>query len=275
MIMKTFTLSIMFVFWFVVAFAITPMQKNKVLLRGIADEFLLQSGDSTSRILSIEKVENKYQISFENQFSFDPDLLFFSIYKMLEQTNVDATYLVEVVPCATQQIVHSFQISLNKKTNLTPCKGRVLPKDCYRFYFTVVAPQKTAKNNYWLWSTVAVVSVFIVFFIFLRKKPKPTNAITLGDYYFYSDQMLLSYKNNQSVELSSKESELLLLLYKQRNQTIDRTTILKQIWSDNGSYNGRTLDVYISKLRKLLVEDATVKILNIRGVGYRLCVEVN
>jgi DNA-binding response OmpR family regulator len=84
--------------------------------------------------------------------------------------------------------------------------------------------------------------------------------------------MTLSIDNN-SVELSGKEVDLLLLLQTSANTTLEREVILKSVWGDEGDYVGRTLDVFISKLRKKLEADSNIKIANIRGVGYKLVVD--
>ena len=70
------------------------------------------------------------------------------------------------------------------------------------------------------------------------------------------------------------ESDLLLLLYNEANQTVERDVILSKVWGDEGDYVGRTLDVFISKLRKKLEADPNVKIVNIRGIGYKLVLNV-
>ena len=81
--------------------------------------------------------------------------------------------------------------------------------------------------------------------------------------------MNLFYKE-KSEELSSKEASLLDLLYVNLNQTVSREHILQVVWGDEGDYLGRTLDVFISKLRKKLDADSNLKIVNIRGIGYRM-----
>jgi len=75
------------------------------------------------------------------------------------------------------------------------------------------------------------------------------------------------------IELTSKESELLNLLYGSTNKTVEHDFILNKVWGDEGDYVGRTLDVYISKLRKKFGNDATIQIKNIKGLGYKLIVE--
>jgi DNA-binding response OmpR family regulator len=74
------------------------------------------------------------------------------------------------------------------------------------------------------------------------------------------------------VSFSAKESELLQLLNNNANVTIEREVILKTVWGDDGDYIGRTLDVFISKLRKKLEANTNLKIVNIRGVGYKLVI---
>ncbi|MBX2959581.1 MAG: helix-turn-helix domain-containing protein [Flavobacteriales bacterium] len=66
---------------------------------------------------------------------------------------------------------------------------------------------------------------------------------------------------------------MLDLLYTNINQNVTREDILQIVWGDEGDYLGRTLDVFISKLRKKLETDPNIKIVNIRGVGYRMVLE--
>lgn len=75
------------------------------------------------------------------------------------------------------------------------------------------------------------------------------------------------------IELTSKESELLNLLYGSTSKKVEHDFILNKVWGDEGDYVGRTLDVYISKLRKKFGNDATIQIKNIKGLGYKLIVE--
>lgn len=97
------------------------------------------------------------------------------------------------------------------------------------------------------------------------------DLITIGDYQFNKRNMTLSHQD-ASIELTSKEADLLFLLYNSSNKTLERENILNVVWGDDGDYTGRTLDVFISKLRKKLVADSSLKIVNIRGVGYKFVV---
>ena len=105
-----------------------------------------------------------------------------------------------------------------------------------------------------------------------KKSPQlDTDLIQIGQYAFDQKRMSLKLKT-KSIELSSKESELLFLLFSNENKTLEREHILNVVWGDEGNYVGRTLDVFISKLRKKLEEDPSIKIINVRGIGYRFVI---
>jgi two-component system, OmpR family, response regulator len=91
----------------------------------------------------------------------------------------------------------------------------------------------------------------------------------IGAYSFDSKRQLLLY-NDEKIALTTKESELLELLCRHKNEILERNYALKTIWIDDNYFNARSMDVYITRLRKYLKKDLTVKILNIHGKGYRL-----
>lgn len=98
---------------------------------------------------------------------------------------------------------------------------------------------------------------------------KSNQFITLGDYGFNHIKQELIFKN-EITRLTHRESELLFHLAERRNDILDRSTILKKIWGDDDFYNTRSMDVFISKLRKKLKKDENLQILNVRGFGYKL-----
>lgn len=92
--------------------------------------------------------------------------------------------------------------------------------------------------------------------------------VTIGKYSFQVNrQVLISGKDER--KLSYRESELLKLLYENRNRIIDRKDILNLLWGNDSFFNSRNLDVYITKLRSYLKEDSSLEIITIKGVGYR------
>lgn len=91
----------------------------------------------------------------------------------------------------------------------------------------------------------------------------------IGDYIFDPQKQVLTHKGTD-VKLTTKESELLDLLCRQGNEILERNYALKTIWVDDNYFNARSMDVYITRLRKYLRKDSSVKILNIHGKGYKL-----
>jgi len=107
-----------------------------------------------------------------------------------------------------------------------------------------------------------------------RSKPvenKTKSVFTIGKYSFDYEQQSLAIGNKRQ-KLTSKESELLKLLCLHRNDTLERELALKMVWGEDSYFNGRSMDVFISKLRKYLQEDQTVEIMNVHGRGFKLVV---
>jgi DNA-binding response OmpR family regulator len=101
------------------------------------------------------------------------------------------------------------------------------------------------------------------------KTPAPSaNHIKIGKFRFYANRQVLA-NDIEEKKLSYKESELLKLLYENRDGIIDRKNILDLLWGHDSFFNSRNLDVYITRLRVHLKEDDNLQILTIKGVGYR------
>lgn len=93
----------------------------------------------------------------------------------------------------------------------------------------------------------------------------------VGSYQFNSEKQILQHGGTEQ-KLTTKESQLLRLLCVHKNDVLDRNFALKSIWHDDNYFNGRSMDVYIAKLRKYLKEDSKVEIINIHGKGFKLLV---
>ncbi len=107
-----------------VAFSMTGnddfnIARREVLLRRIGHEILLQSGDSTSRVLPVKKTaSNEYKISFEYAFAFQPDSLVSTTERLLSQDPLASDYVVNVVNCANDSVAYGYAISKTRKTTL-------------------------------------------------------------------------------------------------------------------------------------------------------------
>lgn len=100
-------------------------------------------------------------------------------------------------------------------------------------------------------------------------KNSDQSVFKIGNYSFdYSHQTLTI--NDVAQKLTTKEADLLRLLCLNANDVLDRNFALKSIWKDDNYFNGRSMDVYIAKLRKYLKEDSKVELINVHGKGFKL-----
>lgn len=95
----------------------------------------------------------------------------------------------------------------------------------------------------------------------------------IGKFFFDTQAQLLSYEKEEPTKLTTKENSLLSLLCAYANQTLERSYALQRIWENDNYFNARSMDVYITKLRKLLKRDPSVEIKNVHGKGYRLSIQ--
>lgn len=106
-----------------------------------------------------------------------------------------------------------------------------------------------------------------------RKASAPASSFDIiGRYTFYVNKQELWLDGQMAGKLSHRENELLSLLIQHKNQVLDRKAVLLKLWGDDNFFNTRTMDVFITKLRRHLKDDPEVEIINVRGVGYKLVV---
>jgi len=253
--------------------------RREVLLRRIGHELLLQSGDSTSRVLPVKKIsENEYQIRFENELTFQPESLVNTTRRLLAKDPLARDYIVNVLNCVTSSVAYGYAMSKNEKDDIVACIGREQPRACYminiKFKPTGIS---TAKNGYLLGSLPFLAFIGFIFFrSFKPRKTLPegqfTKIFNLGSVLFDAQKRELTV-NKETIGLTGTETRLLLIFALSPNEIIQRSRLQKEIWEDEGVIVGRSLDMFISKLRKKLEFDPNINIVVIRGKGYML--EVN
>jgi DNA-binding response OmpR family regulator len=96
--------------------------------------------------------------------------------------------------------------------------------------------------------------------------------LSIGSLDFDPNKSILYTKDGEK-KLTTKENALLTLLVRNINEVLDRQATLRAIWGDDNYFNGRSMDVYIAKLRKLLSEDPNIEIMNIHGIGFKLIIK--
>lgn len=100
---------------------------------------------------------------------------------------------------------------------------------------------------------------------------KNAQELQIGAYEFdFPKQVLRFRESGNTINLTHREAHLLFHLVKNKNQVLDRSMILKKLWGDDDFFSGRSMDVFITKLRKKLKEDSNISIVNVRGYGYKL-----
>ena len=255
-------------------------ERVKVSLRDVGNQLLLSNKDASSLILPVTKFDDfTYRISFQKQLSFEPSNLVAIVDKSFKKAALSNYYRVEVLQCSDNEVAYSFEIKNQIEKDIVPCKGRALPNDCYiiKLKFTNMTVGLFNKNLF-LIGFILLLIVFLLDCKFSKKKIKElvvggeNEATKIGSFQFYPTQNKL-VKQAIEISLSKKECELLAIFVAKPNQIIKRDELTKKVWEDNGVFVGRSLDTYISKLRKKLKEDSSIKLTNVHGVGYKL--EVN
>lgn len=249
-------------------------EKAKIVLRQVGNQLLLSNKDSTSLILPIQEIaENKFRISFEKELSFEPNLIVQINKDNIEKIALSKNYRVEVLQCLDNEVAYSYEINTNEEKTIIPCAGRVLPIKCY--VIEVQFLDKTSsksKYNFLLYMIIPIILLGLFYrksFNHKQEIVEDKNKTVLGGFIFYPEQNKLMQQAKE-IALSKKECELLEVLVANINQTVKREELTKKVWEDNGVFVGRSLDTYISKLRKKLQKDEAIKLTNIHGVGYKL-----
>ncbi len=255
-----------------------PENHLEVVLRGIGHQLLLSAKDSSSRVLPVKKVnENTYQISFQNNVGFISDTLINIVERELQKNALAKDYIVNLKNCEQKETVLAFEIN-NKTGNLTPCRGRTLEVGCYIIEIELLKTNKF--NFFWLLLLIIPLS-FVGFYVktkFLKKAEKESvidnnDYIQLGNFRFYTDNNVLKTEN-KNITLSEKETTALKIFAENINQIVQREKLMKEIWEDKGIVViSRNVDVLVSKLRKKLSDDNSIKFINVHGRGYKFIIE--
>ena len=249
---------------------------TKVILRSIGHQLLLQNNDSISRVLPVQKLNYKeYKLSFESPLTLLPwDIVEFTQTKIIN-SNLLQNYRVEVYQCDNSELVYSTEVEKETDISLVPCKVRQLSLNCYSIHFVFLEVSNSISIL-----TLILSFLLIIFLVFLlldliksnrlkRKSESVNDFLKIGVFELHPHQNKLIQKGLE-IKLSKKECEILQIFASQPNQIIKREELMKRVWEDNGVVVSRSLDTYISKLRKIMKDDENVQLVNVHGVGYKL-----
>lgn len=262
-------------------------KQANLTIRQIGHRLLLQSGDSTSRVLPVTEIrEGTFLLEFENELIFSHDSLIMMAERLLPKTQFPSGYTITVQECKEPDIVYGFQIS-HTSPNILACKGRSEPPGCYNIEIALPNYYETSFANPFIslvgGGMLALLSLAFVIGHFgkiltqepvqhqnypIMKESVPPLA-ALGNFLFdVKHQHLLL--GREVISLTDKECKILELLHQNFGELILRETLLQEIWINEGIITGRSLDMFVSKLRKKLSSDPALRITNIHGKGYKL-----
>ncbi|CAN5627001.1 hypothetical protein BH10BAC3_BH10BAC3_28990 [soil metagenome] len=255
-----------------------PENHLEVVLRDLGHQLLLTAKDSTSRVLPVKKLnENKYQISFQNDFGFISDTFINLVQRTFQKNALANDYIVNLRNCKEKEAVFAFEIN-SQTGDLTPCRGRKLEVGCYVIEIDLL---KKNKFNFFLLLPLIIPMGFIGFYAKDKFRKKEASAsiidnndyVQLGNFRFYADNNVLK-NENKNITLSEKETKALKIFTENINQMVEREKLMKEIWEDEGIVViSRNVDVLVSKLRKKLSDDNSIKFINVHGRGYKFIIE--
>lgn len=255
-----------------------PEKHVEVVLRDLGHQLLLTAKDAESRVLPVKKLKkNTYQVSFKNDFGFISDTLINLVQRTFQKNALANDYIVSLRNCKENETVFAFEIN-SQTGDLTPCRGRTLEVGCYVIEIELL---KTDQFNFF-WLLLLIVPLGLVGFYlkdrFRKKDGKApifdnSDFIQLGNFRFYTANNVLK-AGHKTISLSEKETKALKIFAENIDQVVEREKLMKEIWEDEGIVViSRNVDVLVSKLRKKLSDDNSLKLINVHGRGYKFVIE--
>jgi len=253
-------------------------EKVNLALRQVGHQLLKMHGDSTSTIFPVrEKSDTEFMLQLESAFNYEalPSLM----YEALNDFGINSVYHVAIRECESDTLILGYHLISYQNSEVT-CSGRTQWAECNNIYLTFEKEEEannlTSKGIPLLLGSSGI--LFLLWHFISRNKKeeintpiknKNDNEIKIGQIIFDHKNQTLKI-NGQLKSLTFRENKLLHFLASQPNQVLEREKILSEVWGDEGVIVGRSLDVFISRLRKIIKEDDSIKIKNVHGVGYRL-----
>ncbi|GAB4018044.1 winged helix-turn-helix domain-containing protein [Spirosoma koreense] len=253
-------------------------RKANLALRRTAHQLLLKSGDDSSRVPPVKQPNaHTFTVRLSHSFSYSqlPGLL----QESLNRYGIRRNYDVAVLDCARGELLLGYNFRDLTDGDSVPCGGRKQVAGCYNLQLVFASTQPDARSSMAGWGLAAMLLASLGYVVWKKSKrlnqpdtpvmADESRAIVFGESAFDSTtQTLISGANRY--QLTYREAKLLQFFISHPNQILERDFILKSVWEDEGIVVGRSVDVFISRLRKLLQHDPTVRIIAVHGVGYRM-----
>lgn len=259
-------------------------EKVNLALRRTAHYLLTEMGDSSSTITPVQQLDaNSWELQIERHFNYDrlPELL----QQSLEVHGIRSNYDVAVLKCSDNTLQLGYNFWDFRKNNSAPCGGREMEQGCYNLQVHFIRPETgiAAGNGTLVWLLAAcglLTGIFLTTRYRRKQVPSPDIQTAETDHLLLFGQSKFDLANqrlisgNQAHRLTYREAKLLQLFASHPNRLLERDFILQSVWADEGILVGRSVDVFVSRLRKLLRDDPTVRLVAVHGVGYRLETDV-
>lgn len=257
---------------------------TNLVIRQIGHQVLLQAGDTRSRVLPVREIsDGTFLLTFARNLVFNHDSLVALTQRMLSKEAYPSGYTVTVHDCSNRGIVYGFQIN-QSSPDVIACTGRIEPRGCYTIEIAFRDLYKSTSGYTTLaFSGTLLLLGFALLIGHTRKyetreisapvrhttRRSQPDLVPLGQFQFDKTNHQLVW-DTTVIPLTEKECRVLDLLQQHFGELIPRDTLLEKIWVSEGVFTGRSLDMFVSKLRKKLRHDSALRITNVHGKGYKL-----
>ena len=262
-------------------------QQVNLAMRRTAHQLLTLAGDKTTRIEAVKQLDKEtFQLRMIRNFNYDelPAIL----AESLKRQNIKADYDVAVFDCKQGELQLGYSFRYTRPNEPVPCTGRMQDAGCYviQVRFTPLnLPAQPETKGYAV--GLAGILTALAYVVYNRKKRVMPAAAPVAEqvpeavagpeepqWQFFGESRLHTLNpvlvvDDVPYELTYREAKLLRLFIAHPQQVLDRELILKSVWQDEGVVVGRSIDVFVSRLRKLLQADPTLRIAAVHGIGYR------
>ncbi len=257
-------------------------EKVNLALRRTAHLLLKEAGDSSSLIPPVHQInEHTWLLQLEHSFAYEklPNLL----QKSFEINQIEENYNVSILSCADGTLLLGYNFQDYAQNKDLPCGGRAYTTDCRNIQVTLLGETAILQQFSFLGWLFATFLTTILFYLSQKTVAKKNNeqtqatdettaSIAFGQSRFdVANQIFIC--NDVAHSLTYREAKLLNLFVQNRNQVLERSFILENVWADEGILVGRSLDMFVSRLRKILRNDDTIQLVAVHGVGYRMDVK--
>lgn len=255
-----------------------PSENVNLALRRTAHLLLKDVGDSISLIPPVQQINSTtWLIKIEQPFSYEKLPTFLQQSFDIHKINQD--YNVAILACNDGTLLLGYNFQDYFQTKEIPCSGRDDSKECRNIQVSFLNEEKNQQHFPligWFFATfLAIILYYLGQKMWYKKNESPTieaqetSFVSFGQSRFdVANQSLICGSIIHS--LTYREAKLLNLFVQNQNQVLERSFILENVWADEGILVGRSLDMFVSRLRKMLRDDASIQLTAIHGVGYRM-----